>query len=86
MGQQRTYAFFTAIAQAKAGNYAEATTWFAKANQADPLVWYYQAAALEAAGDPSGARKLYQRIVDLNQLDTPGYAIVRPRAMAKLKM
>jgi tetratricopeptide (TPR) repeat protein len=86
MGQQRAYAFLAAVAQSKAGNYAEAAKLFAKANQADPLVWYYQAAALEAAGDSSGARKLYQRIANLNQLDTTGYAIVRPRAVSKLKM
>ena len=84
-GQQWAYNFFAGQSASKQGNYAKAGEFFAKANQADPLVWYYQAQALGAAGDTAGARKLYQRIAALNQLDTTGYAIVRPRSVAKLK-
>jgi len=54
-------------------------------NPADPYVWYYQAAAFQGAGDTKSAMELYRRIVALNRLDTAGYAIVRPLAMAKLK-
>ncbi len=85
LNQQRTYNFFAGFAALKKGDYNEATGFFAKANQADPFNWYYQAQALEGAGDAAGARKIYQKIVSLNQLDTTGYAIVRPRAVAKLK-
>jgi len=84
LGQQRAYNFFAALAESKQGNYAKAAELFAKANQADPVVWYYQAAALEAAGDAAGARKLYQKVATLYQLDTTGYALVRNRAVAKL--
>ena len=85
LNQQRTYNFFAGYAALKQGNYSEATGFFAKANQADPFNWYYQAQALDGAGDSAGARKIYQKIASLNQLDTTGYAIVRPRAVAKLR-
>jgi tetratricopeptide (TPR) repeat protein len=85
INQQRAYNFLAGFAELKQGNHAKASEFFGKANQADPLTWYYQALALEGAGNTAGASALYKKIVDLNQLDTPGYAFVRPRAMAKLK-
>jgi len=84
LNQQRTYNFLAGYDELKAGHYAKAAEFLAKANQADPFVWYYQAQALEGSGDAAGARRLYQKIVSLNQLDTTGYAIVRPRALTKL--
>ncbi|HTH39009.1 MAG TPA: tetratricopeptide repeat protein [Pyrinomonadaceae bacterium] len=85
LNQQRVYNFLAGFAELKQRHYAEATGFFARSNQADPLTWYYQAQALEGAGDAAGARKIYQKIVSLNQLDTVGYAFVRPRAVTKLK-
>jgi tetratricopeptide (TPR) repeat protein len=86
IGQLRAYNFLAGVAASKSGNYSMASEFFAKANQADPFVWYYQATALEAAGDSAGARRLFRKVASLNQLDTAGYAIVRPRAIAKLKL
>ena len=85
VNQQRAFNQVSGILALRQKNYAKASEFFAKANPADPYVWYYQAVALEGAGDTKGAMTLYQRIADLNQLDATGYAIVRPRAMAKLK-
>ena len=66
------------------GHFTKATEFFAKANPRDSMTWYYQALALEGAGDNAGAAKLYKKVVDWNQLDQPNYSIVRPRAMKKL--
>jgi tetratricopeptide (TPR) repeat protein len=85
VGQKRAFNQVSGILALRQKNYAKAGEFFAKANPADPYVWYYQAVSLEGAGDTKGAMTLYQRIADLNQLDATGYAIVRPRAMAKLK-
>ena len=85
VGQQRAFNQVSGILALRQKNFAKASEFFAKANPADPYVWYYQAASLEGSGDTKGAMTLYQRIADLNQLDATGYAIVRPRAVAKLK-
>ncbi|MEO8042917.1 MAG: tetratricopeptide repeat protein, partial [Acidobacteriota bacterium] len=85
VNQQRGFSQVSGYLALQQKNYTKANEFFAKANPADPYVWYYQAVALEGAGDTKGAMALYQKIVDRNQLDATGYAIVRPRAMAKLK-
>lgn len=85
VNQERNYYQASGYVELKQKNYAKATEYLAKANPNDPLVWYYQAVALEEAGDKKGAMSLYRRIAGWNQLDTPGYAIARPRAIAKLK-
>lgn len=85
VNQQRAFNQVSGILALRQKDYAKASEFFAKANPADPYVWYYQAVALEGTGDEKGAITLYQRIADHNQLDATGYAIVRPRAMAKLK-
>lgn len=82
---QFAYNFAAGFIEHKQKNYAKALEHFAKANPLDPFVWYYQAQAAEGAGDSKTASALYRKIVDLNQLDTAAYAIVRPRAIAKLK-
>jgi predicted Zn-dependent protease len=66
-------------------NYAKASEFFAKANPEDPAVWYYKAQAAEGSGDRPTARWLYQKVVNWDQLDTTGYSIVRPLALAKVK-
>ncbi|HJQ32663.1 MAG TPA: tetratricopeptide repeat protein [Pyrinomonadaceae bacterium] len=65
-------------------NYAKAIEYFAKGNPNNPYTWYYTAAAYEASGDRKKAAELYQKIVSWNSLDDTGYAVVRPRAAAKL--
>jgi tetratricopeptide (TPR) repeat protein len=82
--QQFNYNFLRGYAEIKQGHFAKASEFLAKANPQDSMTWYYQAIALEGAGDKAGAAKLYKKIVDWNQLDQPNYAIVRPRAVAKL--
>ncbi|MBV9243131.1 MAG: tetratricopeptide repeat protein [Acidobacteria bacterium] len=82
--QQWTAYQLWGYSELKQGHYAKATEYLAKANQQDPLTWYYQAWALEAAGDKAAATKLYHKIADWDQLDTPNYAIARTRAIAKL--
>ncbi|MDQ3473799.1 MAG: tetratricopeptide repeat protein [Acidobacteriota bacterium] len=67
----------------KQGDHAKALEHFAKADPNDPYVWYYTAQAYEGKGDKQNAKMLYRKIADWNQNDT-GYAIVRPRAVAKL--
>jgi tetratricopeptide (TPR) repeat protein len=67
-------------------NYAKANEFYSKANSQDPYVWYNSAVAYEGAGDTKSAMNLYRQIADWNQLDTTGYALVRARAVAKVKM
>jgi len=64
-------------------NYAKALEYFAKADQNDPYIWYYQAVAQEAAGDGKSAAALYLKLANWNQLDDTGYALVRTRAIAR---
>ena len=85
VNQERNYNQAAGFVELKQKNYAKASEFFAKANPNEPQVWYYQAVALEGAGDTKGAMVLYQRVADWNQLDTPVYAMLRPRAIAKLK-
>jgi len=85
VNQERAYNLAAGLAELKQGHNAKAGEFLAKANQADPYVLYYRAQALEASGDAAGARQLYQKVAGLTQLDNTGYAIVRPRAVAKLK-
>ena len=85
INQERNYNQAAGYVELKQKNYAKASEYFAKANPNDPLVWYYQANALEDAGDKKGASALYRRVADWNGLDTPGYAMARPKAIAKLK-
>jgi tetratricopeptide (TPR) repeat protein len=68
-----------------AKNYAKANEFLAKANGDDPSVWYYKALAAEGLGGKRTATTLYRKVASWDQLDTTGYAIVRPLAMAKLK-
>ncbi|HWW75248.1 MAG TPA: tetratricopeptide repeat protein [Pyrinomonadaceae bacterium] len=65
-------------------NYAKAIEYFSKGNPNDPFVWFHAAEAYEASGDRKKAAELYQKIVSWNSLDDTGYAVVRPRAAAKL--
>ena len=69
----------------KQKNFAKALEHFAKANPADPLVWYYRAAAAEGSGDSKAATELYRRIATWNQLDTPGYALIRSKSVQMAK-
>ena len=85
LNQNRNYNLVAGYSELKQGRAAAASEFFAKANQADPFVWYNQAQALEAQNDSAGAQRLYKKIATLNQLDTTGYALVRSRAVAKLK-
>ena len=66
-------------------DYAKAAEHFAKTNPTDPYMWYYRALALEGAGDSSGAADLYRKIAGWNRLVVTGYAVVRPKAIAKLQ-
>jgi tetratricopeptide (TPR) repeat protein len=66
------------------GDHAKALSHFAQADPDDPYVWYYTAQAHEGKGDKTKAKELYRRVVGWNQNDT-GYAVVRPRAAAKLE-
>ncbi len=68
----------------KQGDHAKSLEYFAKADPNEPYVWYYTAQAYEGKGDKQNAKMLYRRIADWNQNDT-GYAVVRPRALAKLE-
>ena len=85
INRERNFNQASGYVELKQKNYAKANEFFAKANPNDPLVWYYRAVAHEGLGDKKAAAALYRRIADWNQLDTPGYAFARPRAMAKLK-
>ena len=82
---ERNYNLAAGYVELKQKNHAKASEHFAKANQNDPYVWYYRAAAYEGSGDAKAAEELYRQIADWNRLDNPGYAVVRPRAIAKLK-
>jgi tetratricopeptide (TPR) repeat protein len=84
-GVQFAYNYAVGYIELKQKNYEKAAASFAKANQTDPYVWYYQALAYDGAGNASAAAGLYKKVVDRNQLDTTGFAIVRPRAQARLK-
>jgi len=83
VNQTRTYSFAEGYAAIKQKQYAKATEFLAKANQADPYTWYYQAVALEGSGDTAGAAKLYKKVAGWDQLDNTGYAFARRWAMAK---
>ena len=85
INQQRNFNQVSGLVELKQKNYPKAQEFFAGANPNDPLVWYYQAVAFEQSGDKKSAAGLYRKIADWNQLDTPGYALVRPRAIAALK-
>lgn len=85
VNQERNYNLIAGYVELKQKNYAKANDFFAKANPNDPYVWYHRAIAFEGAGDQKSAAELYRKIVDWNQLDTAPYAIVRPRAVAKLR-
>lgn len=81
--QERAYNQTLGLLELGQKNYAKAVEYFSKAAPDDPYVWYYTAQAYEGLGDKQNATKLYRRIADWNQNDT-GYAVVRPRAIAKL--
>ena len=83
--QERNLNMAAGYVELKQKNYAKAKDHFAKANPNDPMVWYYQAAAYEGLGDGKNAMDLYRKIADWNQLDTPGYALIRPKSIAKGK-
>lgn len=68
----------------KQGDHARALEYFAKADPDNPIVWYYTAQAYEGKGDKQNAKMFYRRVADWNQNNT-GYAVVRPRAVAKLE-
>ena len=85
INQQRNFNQVSGLVELKQKNYPKAQEFFAGANPNDPLVWYYQAVVFEQSGDKKSAAGLYRKIADWNQLDTPGYALVRPRAIAALK-
>ncbi|HMF55024.1 MAG TPA: tetratricopeptide repeat protein [Pyrinomonadaceae bacterium] len=72
------------MSELEQGHYDQALAYFAKADQTDPYLLYYTAVAYERKGDSTNAMKLYKRIVDWNQ-DNIGYAVVRPRALAKVR-
>lgn len=69
----------------KQKHYAKALAFFAKGNQQDPYLWFYQAEAYEGSGNTKAAMALYAKIANWNQLDQTGYSLVRARAMAKVK-
>ena len=85
VGAMRNYSGVAGYVALKQKDYAKASELFAKANQNDPYTWYYSAAAFDGAGDAKSSADLYRKTAEWNQLDTPGYAIVRPMAAAKLK-
>jgi tetratricopeptide (TPR) repeat protein len=66
-------------------NYAKANEFYAKGNPSDPYLWYSSAQAYEAAGDTKTAMELYRKVAAFNELDTVGYALVRAKAIAKIK-
>lgn len=82
--EQRGLNELMGMLELKQGNHAKALEHFVKADPDDPYVWYYTAQAYEGTGDKKNAKMLYLRIVDWNQNDT-AYAVVRPRAVAKLE-
>ncbi len=65
------------------GNYDKAIALFSNGDIQSPYNWYYTAVAYEQKGDKANAMKLYGKIVNWNQ-NNLGYAIVRPRAIAKM--
>ena len=83
--QERNLNMAAGYVELKQKNYAKANEHLAKANPADPMVWYYRAAASEGLGDGKTALELYRKIADWNQLDTPGYALIRTKSIAKGK-
>lgn len=84
VNQQKNYYQTAGYLELKRKNYTKANELFAKSNQADPLLWSYQAAAFAGAGDAKSSSELYQKIIAANQLDTVNFAFARPRAMATL--
>ena len=82
VNQERNYNQAAGYVALKQKNYVRANEFFAKANQNDPLVWCYQAAAFAGAGDAKSSADLYKKIIDANQLDTVNFALARPRAVA----
>jgi tetratricopeptide (TPR) repeat protein len=85
VNQERNLNLAAGYVEVKQKNFVKANEYFAKANPTDPFVWYYQAIALEGAGNTIGATDLYRKIGSWNQLDTTGYALIRPRAIAKIQ-
>jgi len=85
INQERNFSLAAGYIDLKQKNFAKALEHFAKANSTDPLVWYYRAAASEGSGDSKAATSLYRRIATWNQLDTPGYALIRSKAVEKAK-
>mgnify|MGYP001567121228 CR=1 FL=1 len=65
------------------GNYDKALERFSNADPQDPYIWHYMGVAYEQKGDRESASKLYANVVNWNQ-NNVGYAIIRPRAMAKM--
>jgi len=74
---------YFALLELRRGDPAKALEHFAGANQDAPYIWYYRAMAYEQTGDKVAAAKFYAKVVKWNQNDL-GYAIVRPRAVAKM--
>ena len=85
INQERNFSLAAGYIDLKQKNFAKALEHFAKANPADPLVWYYRAAAAEGSGDSKAATELYRRIATWNQLDTPGYALIRSKSVQMAK-
>jgi tetratricopeptide (TPR) repeat protein len=80
----RNYNGVAGYVEMKQKNYAKAADHFAKAFPNDPYAWYYRAEALEASGDAKTAADLYRKVAEWNQLDTPGFAVVRLKAVGKV--
>jgi tetratricopeptide (TPR) repeat protein len=81
---ERTYHQVFGSLELKQKNYPQALEHLAKADQTSPVVWYYQAAAYEGSGNKKMATTLYGKVANWNQLDDPGFAVVRPRATARV--
>ncbi|HEX7175528.1 MAG TPA: tetratricopeptide repeat protein [Pyrinomonadaceae bacterium] len=81
--QERGYNETAGFLELGQKNYTKALEYFAKADPNDPYVWYYQAVAYEGAGDKKSAAALYRKVVNWNQLDDTGHAVVRSRALAR---
>jgi len=81
---ERNYHEAYGMLELKQKNYPKAIEHLAKADQTSPYVWYHQAAAYEGTGDKKMAMTLYSKVANWNQLDDPGFALVRPRAAARV--
>lgn len=82
-GEEMFFNSVLGLFEIKKGNFNQAIQYFSKADNEDPLNWYYKAVAYKKEGDKQNATKLFEKITKSN-INSLNLALVRNRAIKEL--